>query len=196
MGEQAEQIIIGIDPGTNGLGYGVLKVTGRKVEAMAMGVIDLRKVSDVYLKLGRIFERVNSIIEAFSPDILAIESPFCGKNVQTMLKLGRAQGVVMAAAINHQIPVVEYAPSKIKQAVTGNGAATKEMVQRMLIHRLALTEETLLPYFDATDALAAALCHHLQAHSPLATLGPAHKSGGRAGSWSDFVKQHTDRIHR
>lgn len=116
-----ERIILGIDPGTNVLGYGLLSICGKKAEMIAMGVIDLRKVSDVYLKLGRIYERVMGVIDAFHPDELAIEAPFFGKNVQSMLKLGRAQGVVIAAAIARQIPIHEYAPTQIKQAITGRG---------------------------------------------------------------------------
>ena len=127
-----EKIILGIDPGTNVMGYGVLKVTGIKPEVLALGVIDLRKMSDPYLKLGHIFQRVTGIIEAYLPDELAIEAPFFGKNVQSMLKLGRAQGVAMAAAISRDIPITEYAPLKIKMAITGNGAASKEQVAGML----------------------------------------------------------------
>ena len=114
------------------LGYGAIQVTGRKVTMLAMGVIDLRKCGDIYLKLGRIYERVRGIIEEYLPDELAIEAPFCGKNVQSMLKLGRAQGVAIAAAISRDVPIHEYAPLKIKQAITGNGGASKEQVAGML----------------------------------------------------------------
>ena len=124
---------MGIDPGTNIMGYGVLKVVGTKASVVAMGVIDLRKAGDVYMKLGRIFERVTGIIDSFLPDELAIEAPFFGKNVQSMLKLGRAQGVAMAAAIHHSVPITEYAPLKIKMAITGNGSASKEQVAAMLV---------------------------------------------------------------
>ena len=127
-----EKIILGIDPGTNVLGYGVIKISGCKVSMEAMGVIDLRKCKDVYLKLGRIYERVIGIIESFKPDEMAIEAPFFGKNVQSMLKLGRAQGVAIAAAISRDVPIHEYAPLKIKQAITGNGQASKEQVAAML----------------------------------------------------------------
>ena len=116
---------MGIDPGTNLMGYGVLKVQGNKTEALALGVIDLRKLGDGYLKLGHIYERVSGIITSYLPDELAIEAPFFGKNVQSMLKLGRAQRVAIAAAIQHDIPISEYAPMKIKMAVTGNGNASK-----------------------------------------------------------------------
>ena len=151
-----ERIILGIDPGTNVLGYGLLSVCGKKAEMIAMGVIDLRRVSDVYLKLGRIYERIMGVIDAFHPDELAIEAPFFGKNVQSMLKLGRAQGVVIAAAIARQIPIHEYAPMQIKQAITGRGAASKEQVAALMQRLLNIADDRMLPYLDATDALAAA----------------------------------------
>ena len=124
----AEKIILGIDPGTNVMGYGVLRVLGNKAEMVAMGVIDLRKMQDPYLRLGHIFERVTGIIDSYLPDEMAIEAPFFGKNVQSMLKLGRAQGGAIAAAIHHDIPIHEYAPLKIKMAITGNGSASKQQV--------------------------------------------------------------------
>ena len=168
-----ERIILGIDPGTNVLGYGVLRQEGRKVTMEAMGVIDLRKCTDVYLKLGRIYSRVMGIIDAFHPDELAIEAPFFGKNVQSMLKLGRAQGVVIAAAISREIPIHEYAPLKIKQAITGNGQASKEQVAAMMQRLLRIAPESMLPYLDATDALAVAYCHYLQDGKPEPTAGVA-----------------------
>ena len=127
-----EKIILGIDPGTNVMGYGVIKIGGNRAQMMAMGVIDLRRMGDSYLKLGRIFERVTGIIDEYLPDELAIEAPFFGKNVQSMLKLGRAQGVAIAAAIHHDIPIHEYAPLKIKMAITGQGQASKQQVAVML----------------------------------------------------------------
>ena len=152
-----DRIILGIDPGTNVLGYGIMAVTGKTTQMLAMGVIDLRKVADVYLKLGRIYERVMGVIDAFHPDELAIEAPFFGKNVQSMLKLGRAQGVVIAAAIARQIPIHEYAPMQIKQAVVGTGAADKQQVMYMIQNILHLDHQ---PHPDhAADALAAAVCH-------------------------------------
>ena len=184
----ASKIILGIDPGTNVLGYGVLKQKStRKVEMVAMGVIDLRHCQDVYLKLGRIYERIIGIIDSFLPDELAIEAPFCGKNVQSMLKLGRAQGVVIAAAITRQIPIREYAPLKIKQAITGNGQASKEQVQAMMQRLLSISDKQLLPYLDATDALAAAYCHYLQSGRP-------ESLGGKAHTWADFVRQNSDKV--
>ena len=164
-----EKIILGIDPGTTIMGYGLLKVVGTKPQVMTMGVIDLRKYGDHYLKLRRIFERVVGIIEAYLPDELAIEAPFFGKNVQSMLKLGRAQGVAMAAALSRDIPITEYAPLKIKMAITGNGQASKEQVADMLKRMLHIPESDMLPFMDATDGLAAAYCHYLQMGRPTLT---------------------------
>ena len=146
-----EKIILGIDPGTNVMGYGVIRIIGNKAELMVMGVIDMRKESDPYLRLGKIFDRVTGIIDSYLPDEMAIEAPFFGKNVQSMLKLGRAQGVAIAAAIHHSVPIHEYAPLKIKMAITGQGQASKEqvagMLQRLLhIHgRYRCTGGSLLP---------------------------------------------------
>ena len=123
-----EKIILGIDPGTNVMGYGVIRIIGNKAELVVMGVIDMRKESDPYLRLGKIFDRVTGIIDSYLPDEMAIEAPFFGKNVQSMLKLGRAQGVAIAAAIHHSVPIHEYAPLKIKMAITGQGQASKEQV--------------------------------------------------------------------
>ncbi len=187
-----EKIILGIDPGTNVLGYGVLHVVGNKAEMVAMGVIDLRRCADPYLKLGRIYERVVGVIEAFLPDELAIEAPFFGKNVQSMLKLGRAQGVAIAAAISRDVPIHEYAPMKIKMSITGNGQSSKEQVAAMLKRMLNISEESLVPYLDATDALAAAYCHFLE-QGRAAQLGSA--TGG-ARNWADFVKQNKNRVSR
>ncbi len=181
-----ERIIMGIDPGTNLMGYGVLKVTGNRAEALALGVIDLRKFGDGYLKLGHIYERVSGIIESFLPDELAIEAPFFGKNVQSMLKLGRAQGVAIAAAIEHDVPIHEYAPMKIKMALTGVGSASKEQVAGMLQRILHLDEEQMRQHLDATDALAAAYCHFMQSGRP--------QTGVSYRSWKDFVTKNKDRI--
>ena len=183
---QAEKVILGIDPGTNIMGYGVLKVCGKKASMEAMGVIDLRKYASPYLKLGRIFERVTGIIEAYLPDEMAIEAPFFGKNVQSMLKLGRAQGVAIAAAIHHDIPIVEYAPLKIKMAITGNGQASKEQVAGMLTRMLDIPQEELLPYMDATDGLAAAYCHFLQMGKPVTEKG--------YNGWKDFIKRNPEKV--
>ena len=161
-----EKIILGIDPGTTIMGYGVLRIVGTKPELVAMGIIDLRKFDNHYLKLRHIQERVLSIIESYLPDELAIEAPFFGKNVQSMLKLGRAQGVAMAAALSRDIPITEYAPLKIKMAITGNGEASKEQVAGMLQRLLHFSKDELPTFLDATDALGAAYCHYLQMGSP------------------------------
>lgn len=181
-----EKIFLGIDPGTTIMGYGVLRVNNKKAEMLTMGVIDLRKYSDHYLKLGRIFERVTGIIDAYLPDELAIEAPFFGKNVQSMLKLGRAQGVAMAAAIQRDIPITEYAPLKIKMAITGNGQASKEQVAGMLVRMLHIPETSMLPFMDATDGLAAAYCHFLQMGKPETTK--AYRG------WKDFIQKNPDKV--
>lgn len=181
MNDKTEKIILGIDPGTNLMGYGVLRVCDRKAEMVAMGIIDLRKFSDHYLKLGHIFERVSGIIEAYLPDEMAIEAPFFGQNVQSMLKLGRAQGVAMAAAIHRQVPITEYAPMKIKMAITGQGAASKEQVADMLRRMLKLDAKEMGKYMDASDALAAAYCHYLQTGRPA--------SDKKYSSWKDFARK-------
>lgn len=182
-----DKVILGIDPGTNVLGYGVVHIVGKSIKMEAMGVIDLRKCSDVYLKLGRIYERVQGIIDSFHPDEMAIESPFFGKNVQSMLKLGRAQGVAIAAAISRDVPIHEYAPLKIKQAITGNGAASKEQVAGMLKRLLSIKEESMLPYMDATDALAAAYCHYLETNKK-------SFSTSRVSSWKEFALKNASRV--
>lgn len=176
--------ILGIDPGTNLMGYGLLRVTGNRAAMMAMGVLDLRKETDVYVRLGRIFERIQGIMNEFHPDEMAIEAPFFGKNVQSMLKLGRAQGVAIAAAIGSGIPIREYEPRSIKVAITGNGAASKEQVAGMLQRMLQISEEDMHVQMDATDALAAAFCHFLKRNIP---QSPVHYS-----SWRDYVKRNTN----
>ncbi len=158
-----EKIILGMDPGTSVMGYGVLLATGNKLNIIQYGVIHLSKYTTHELKLKKIFDRVIGIIEDFSPDEVALEAPFYGKNVQSMLKLGRAQGVAMAAALSKGIPITEYAPKKVKQSVTGNGNASKEQVASMLKSILKFEEDPKL--FDATDALAVALCHHYNGNS-------------------------------
>ncbi len=184
--EKAEKIILGIDPGTNIMGYGVLKVIGGKAEMITMGVIDLRKSGDTYMKLGRIFERVTGIINEYLPDELAIEAPFFGKNVQSMLKLGRAQGVAIAAAIHHGVPIHEYAPLKIKMAITGQGKASKEQVAGMLQRILHIPDESMSDFMDATDALGAAYCHFMQMGKP--------ETDHHYKGWKDFVNKNQDRL--
>ncbi len=183
-----EQIILGIDPGTTIMGYGLLKVCGNKTEMLAMGVLDLKKYSNHYLKLQRIFARTLSLIDEFHPDCLAIEAPFFGKNVQSMLKLGRAQGVAMAAALYRDIPITEYAPLKIKMAITGSGSASKEQVADMLRRILKIPLESMLPQMDATDGLAAAYCHFLQAGRPV--------SDTAYSGWKDFIAKNEDKVKK
>lgn len=182
---RGEKIIIGIDPGTNVMGYGVIKALGQKAEMVAMGVIDMRKEDDPYLRLGHIFERVTGIIDSYLPDEMAIEAPFFGKNVQSMLKLGRAQGVAIAAAIQHGVPIHEYAPMKIKMAITGTGTASKEQVAGMLQRILKLDKEEMPKFMDATDALGAAYCHFMQMNRP--------ETGVHYSSWKDFVNKNKDK---
>ena len=184
----AERIIIGIDPGTNVMGYGILRVMGKRPSMLAMGVIKLNKFETHYLRLRRIFDGVQSLINQYLPDEMAIEAPFFGKNVQSMLKLGRAQGVAMAADTTHDVPLTEYDPRKIKMAITGNGAASKEQVQEMLRRILNIPREQLLPELDATDALAAALCHFYETSRPIPSAGPK--------SWKEFIAKNPDKVRK
>jgi crossover junction endodeoxyribonuclease RuvC len=156
----ADRIVLGIDPGTTIMGYGLIHIKGTKMEMIVMGVLRLEKVADHPLKLQKIFNRVVSLIDEYKPDELAIEAPFFGKNVQSMLKLGRAQGVAIAGALSRNIPIHEYSPKKIKQSITGNGNASKEQVSEMLKTLLSFKEEP--EFLDATDGLAAAVCHYFQ----------------------------------
>ncbi len=181
-----EKIILGIDPGTNIMGYGVIRVVGNKASMIAMGIIDMRKISDPYLRLGKIFDRVTGIIEEYLPDEMAIEAPFFGKNIQSMLKLGRAQGVAIAAAIHRDIPIHEYAPLKIKMAITGQGQASKEQVAGMLQRLLNIKDEDMTPFMDATDALGAAYCHFMQTGRPESQV--SYKG------WKDFVNRNQERL--
>ena len=183
-----DRIIIGIDPGTNVMGYGILGVKGKNPSMIAMGVIELKKFESHYLRLSRIFERVTMLVEQYLPDEMAIEAPFFGKNVQSMLKLGRAQGVAMAAALSRDVPITEYEPRKIKMAITGNGAASKEQVQEMLRRILNIPRENLLPQLDATDALAAALCHFYESSRPQVEKG--------CKSWKEFIAKNPDKVKK
>ncbi|MBR2301481.1 MAG: crossover junction endodeoxyribonuclease RuvC [Bacteroidaceae bacterium] len=181
-----DKVIMGIDPGTNIMGYAFIGVNGNKARLIAMGVIDLRKCKDSYMKLGEIFNRVQGLIASFLPDELAIEAPFFGKNVQSMLKLGRAQGVAIAAAISRQVPIHEYAPLKIKMAITGNGSAAKEQVADMLRRMLNISNEDMPHFMDATDALGAAFCHFIQQGNPV--------SQKKYSSWADFAAKNPGKI--
>lgn len=181
-----ERIIMGIDPGTNVMGYGILGVNGKKAEVIVLGVIELNKFESHYKRLHRIFERVSSLASQYLPDEVALEAPFFGKNVQSMLKLGRAQGVAMAAVLNCDIPVTEYAPRTIKMAVTGNGQASKEQVANMLRHLLDLSHTEIPKFMDATDALAVALTHLYETGKPEIAKGPK--------SWAEFIARNPNRV--
>ena len=180
-----DKIILGIDPGTNILGFGVIGINAKGPYYIDMGVFDLRKISDPFEKLANIFAGVSELIEEHKPDQLAVESPFYGKNAQVILKLGRAQGAALTAAVMQGIPVAEYAPRKAKIAICGNGAASKEQVAMMIQKTLNVTLEA--KYLDATDALAIALCHHYQMTNPLAG------TGGKT-DWKKFLADNPDRI--
>lgn len=180
----SEKIILGIDPGTTVMGFGLIKVAGKNMQFLQMNELLLSKYDDHYVRLKFIFERTVSLIDTYHPDEIAIEAPFFGKNVQSMLKLGRAQGVAMAAGLSRQIPITEYSPKKIKMAITGNGNASKEQVAKMLQQLLALKE--LPKNLDSTDGLAAAVCHFYNAGKI--------ESGKSYSGWESFVKQNEDRI--
>ena len=182
------RVIIGIDPGTNVMGYGILGINGKKPQLVAMGVIKLSKFDDHYMRLRRIYERVSGLVKQYLPDEMAIEAPFFGKNVQSMLKLGRAQGVAMAAALTRDIPIVEYEPRKIKMAITGNGAASKEQVAEMLRRILAIDKDDMPDFLDATDALAAALCHFYESGKPVVAKG--------ARSWAEYIAKNPDKVKK
>jgi len=182
-----ERIILGIDPGTAVMGYGLIKETGSKIELIALGSIKIPGTTDEHmLKLQRIFEKTIGLIDNYHPDALAIEAPFYGKNIQVMLKLGRAQGTAIAAALSRNIPVNEYSPRKIKQAITGNGNATKEQVAGMLQRLLNFTETP--EFLDATDGLAVAVCHSFQ------KIATGRGSKISYSGWESFVKENSRRI--
>ena len=190
---------MGIDPGTNVTGYGLLRVEGRAASCIVLGDIDLHRIADPYQKLRYIFDRVSGLIDEYRPDEVALESPFFGKNVQSMLKLGRAQGVAMAAALSRGVPVAEYAPRKVKQTITGCGSASKEHVALMLKKLLHL--KTLPRHLDATDGLAVAVCHWFQS-APVPKLESRTKKKALGGgpvascSWEQFVSNHPERIKK
>ena len=178
-----ERVILGIDPGTTIMGFGVIVVKGKKMSLITLDILNLTKIENQPLKLKKIFETMLELIEKYKPDELAIEAPFFGKNVQSMLKLGRAQGVAIAAALYRDIPIFEYLPKKIKQSVTGNGNASKEQVAAMMEH---LLEFKFSGKMDATDGLAAAVCHFLQ--------GDGAGSKTKAKDWSSFLAANPNRI--
>jgi len=179
-------VILGIDPGSTIMGYALISISANTPRLIVLGSLDQRKVKDHFEKIARIFDRTLALIDEYKPSALAIESPFYGNNVQSMLKLGRAQGAAISAALHRCVPIYEYAPRKIKQSITGYGNASKEQIARFLqqILRIDLKPETL----DATDGLAAAMCHFYQESNPVS------KSAKSKGGWEDFIKNNPKRI--
>jgi len=186
--QKKSSIILGIDPGTVVMGYGLIRITGSTISLIDLDILKPGKVDDPYKKLQLIYNTVSGLIIKYKPNVFAIEAPFFGKNVQSMLKLGRAQGVAIAAAMQHGLDVTEYSPKKIKQSITGNGNASKEQVLKMLQRLLNFTEDP--KYFDASDALAVAVCHYFQENSVL----PG--SGQKVNGWDEFLKKNPERIKK
>lgn len=180
-----EQVILGIDPGTNIMGYSVIKVEKNEIELIVMDVLKLNKLSDHALKLNKIFETTLRIIDTYHPDFLAIEAPFVGKNAQSAIKLGRAQGVGIAAALHRSIPVHEYSPRKIKQSITGNGSSSKEQIAAMVGRMVKLPYDS-SKYLDATDAIAVAICHFLQKGKI--------ESKDKYSGWAKFISENPGRL--
>ena len=201
MAEKTETYrIMGIDPGTNYMGYGIIEIEGRTMRSVVMGDIDLHTMSDPYRKVHYIFERVGKLIDDYEPREVALESPFFGTNVQSMLKLGRAQGVAMAAALHRQKEVFEYAPSRIKQAIAGSGSASKEQVAAIVKRMLKV--EYMPRRLDATDGMAVAMCHYFTARTPISEamgpkrvkgLGGGKKAAKGSSSWEAFIKKNPER---
>ena len=181
-----KRIIIGIDPGTTVMGYGIIGINGKEMSIIAMGAIQLNKFESHYLRLKRIHERITGLVNQYLPDEFAIEAPFYGKNVQSMLKLGRAQGAAMAAALAHDIPIFEYAPLKVKQSITGNGGASKEQVAEMLRRMFGVPKDKMPHFLDATDALAVAVCHYYESSKPQTEKG--------CRSWKEFIAKNPDKV--
>lgn len=188
------QVILGIDPGTLVMGYGLIAIDKGKISLLEMGVLHLSKYKNHPERLSLIFKKMEMLIKTHNPVAVAIEAPFFGKNVQSMLKLGRAQGVAIAAAMMHDLEAIEYAPRKVKQSITGKGAASKEQVWGMLQRILEFEERP--EFMDATDAVAVALCHHYQMKNPMLGKGeePIKKVSGKKQSWDSFLAQNKDRI--
>lgn len=184
--QQSPKLILGVDPGTQMMGYSLLQIDGKQLKLIDMNVIRLTRIKDMFERLGMINEAMSKIIREHKPTEMAIEAPFFGKNIQSMLKLGRAQGVAIGIAMDKGLPVAEYSPKKIKQSVTGNGNADKEQVWKMLKTILKIDAE--VESYDATDALAVALCHHFQGHE-----GPQGGQKGKKG-WDDFIRKHPERV--
>lgn len=192
-----DRVVLGIDPGTTIMGYGIVHIQGSKMTLVAMGVLQLHKLDDHPMKLKHIFERTVGLIEEYKPDELAVEAPFFGKNVQSMLKLGRAQGVAIAAALHRNIPVFEYSPRKIKQSITGSGNASKEQVAAMLQSIFTITD--MPKHLDATDGLAAAVCHYFQNRTVTKGIVRSEKTKGKSkgkssySGWQAFINDNPER---
>lgn len=192
---QKSKIILGIDPGTVIMGYGIIRVTGNAINMLDMNAIKLNGKKDMFERLGIINHVIQALIDDFKPDHLAIEAPFFGKNVQSMLKLGRAQGVAIAVAMSNNIPVSEYSPRKVKQSITGNGAAGKDQIWKML--KTLVTIDEVPQYFDASDALAVAICHHFNSNGIMASIPTSSKkstSKKKSGAWEAFMKANPERV--
>lgn len=183
-----DKIILGIDPGTNVMGYGVIGVKGNLPKMLAMNAVKLKSITDAYLKLENIYRTIQNLVDEFLPDEMAIEAPFYGKNVQSMLKLGRAQGVAMAAALSRQVPIKEYEPRKVKLAITGRGSAEKEQVKEMIMRLLNIPAHLGDVALDATDALAIALCHFYESSKPV--------SSSHSKSWKEYIEKNPEKIKK
>lgn len=185
--------IMGIDPGTNVLGYGIIRIENHTPRSVVLGVVNMGKFGDRYQKLRHIFERITALVTQYKPDEVALEAPFFGDNVQSMLKLGRAQGVAMTAALMHDIPVFEYAPTRIKQAITGQGSASKEQVSALLQKILCIDDPP--RELDATDATAVALCHYYVSSGPVSQADPYTQRRSKSSTnWSSYVEQNPTKI--
>lgn len=193
--QKPAKIILGIDPGTLVMGHGIIAVNGNSMQVLEMSVLKLSGKKDNYERLQMIHQQVMLLVKKYKPHEFAIEAPFFGKNVQSMLKLGRAQGVAIAAAMSAGLPVTEYSPRKIKQSITGNGNADKEQVWKMLQHILSLKEKP--EHFDATDALAVAICHHFQGKLPITvSLSSKKKTVKPLNGWNEFIKRNPGRVKK
>lgn len=188
-------IILGIDPGTVIMGYGIIEISNNHIKAVELNVLNLQKKKDAYERLQMIQSKVQELIRTYKPHAFAIEAPFFGKNVQSMLKLGRAQGVAIAVAMQAGLSVTEYSPKKVKQSITGNGNADKEQIRKMICH--ILNKEIAAKYYDATDALAVAICHHFNSRIPGSNKKTKSKLPAKSkkkNSWEDFMLSNPGRV--
>ena len=192
MSNKNSQRILGIDPGTNILGFSVIEIQGKSIKLIEMSVLKLGKIDDMSKRMKVLFDTISNVIDKYQPEILSIEAPFFGKNVQSMLKLGRAQGLCIAAALSKDIPFIEYSPRKIKQSITGNGASSKEQVALML--QRIIEFETMPKDLDATDALAAAVCHSYQKELEIETEDNKKIKTKKSSSWSSFVINNPEKV--